>query len=398
MTRSKIPATAVAIASYVIVAGIFTQGGVVLQPAATYFHATLPDTAALFSYVGAGNLCGILVSIFVFTVFSIRQVMTAAYVLMCCAVGVMATAHSLPVACATIFVIGLAVGTGLSAGAVILAKLYEDRARAVAFLSTDCAFSATGFVIPAAAGAAFTAGWAWWGGYAMVACIAAATLIAVALIAFPVTGRAAAAHPAAGEAARPGAYLTIALFALGLALYLCGQTTFTIWAPAVLQNLLGVPALQAGTIVSSFFGPSSLGLVTAAVLVSRVPPRFVLLFALAMGTVLTLVLASLADAHAFFLVTFAFGFSTTCMFKLMISIGSEQLPTSPPTLVTFLLFCSGIGTTAAPIVSGQLVKLAGIHASLWVAFGFYAATMLAIVATLVTERVTRASAARTLAA
>jgi TsgA-like MFS transporter len=386
MTRSKIPATAVAIASYVIVAGIFTQGGVVLQPAAAYFHTSLPDTAALFSYVGLGNLCGILVSIFVFNAFSIRQVMIAAYLVMAGALAAMATAHSLNVACASIFVIGLAVGTGLSAGAVILAKLYEDRARAVAFLSTDCAFSATGFVIPALAAAAFTAGWAWWGGYAMVACIAAATLIAVAFIAFPATGRAAAAHPAAGQAPRPGAYLTIALFALGLGLYLTGQTTFTIWAPAVLQHVLDVPALQAGTIVSSFFGPSSLGLVTAAVLVSRMPPRFVLLFALAMGTVLTLTLALITDAHAFFLVTFAFGFTTTCMFKLMISIGSEQLPTSPPTLVTFLLFCSGIGTTAAPIVSAQLVKFSGIHASLWVAFAFYAATMLTIVAALATER------------
>jgi len=73
----------------------------------------------------------------------------------------------------------------------------------------------------------------------------------------------------------------------------------------------------------------------------------------------------------------------------MISIGSEQLPSSPPSLVTFLLFCSGIGTTAAPILSAQLVKLSGVHASLWVAFAFYAATMLVIAGALLTERATR---------
>jgi TsgA-like MFS transporter len=125
--------------------------------------------------------------------------------------------------------------------------------------------------------------------------------------------------------------------------------------------------------------------VTAAVLVSRVPPRLVLIFALAMGSLLTLTLALLTDAHTFFLVTFAFGFTTTCMFKLMISIGSEQLPNSPPWLVTFLLFCSGLGTTTAPIVSAQLVKLSGVHASLWVAFAFYAATAVTIGAALATE-------------
>jgi TsgA-like MFS transporter len=393
MTRSTIPATAVAIATYVIVAGIFTQSGVVLQPAAAYFHTSVPDTAALFSFMSAGNLSGILLSLVLFNLCSIRRVLTGAYAGFALALGVIVATHALFVACVAVYVMGLAVGTGLSAGAVILAKLYSDRARAVAFLGTDCAFSASGFVVPALVGTLLAAHWVWWSGYVVVGALALATLVAANVIAFPATGRAAAAidaaHAAAREPARRGAYVTIALFAIGLALYLTGQTTFTIWAPTVLQSVLGVPALQASTIVSSFFGPSSLGLVSAAVLVSRIPPRFVLLFALAMGTILTLTLALITDAHAFFLVTFAFGFTTTCMFKLMISIGSEQLPSSPPSLVTFLLFCSGIGTTAAPILSAQLVKRSGVHASLWVAFAFYAATMLVIAGALFTERATR---------
>jgi TsgA-like MFS transporter len=386
MTRSKIPATAVAIASYVIVAGIFTQGGVILQPSAAYFHVSLPDAAALFSYAGLGNLSGILVSIFIFNVFSIRQVLLGAYACMFAGIAAIVATHALPVAFAAVYAIGIGVGTGLAAGAVILAKLYEDRARAVAFLSTDCAFSAAGFVFPALAAAAIAAGWTWQSGYLMVAGIAVLTVAGSAFIPFPPTGRAAPLHPAAGRAARPGAFLTIGLFALGLALYLVGQMSFTIWAPTLLQNVLGVPTLQANTIVSSFYGPSSLGLVSAAVLVNRIPPRIVLLFALTCGTVLTLTLAMLTDAHAFFLVTFAYGFTTTCMFKLMISIGSEQLPTSPPMLVSFLLFCSGIGTSAAPAISGPLVKLFGIHASIWVVFAFYAATMVVTGAALITER------------
>jgi len=386
MRRSTIPATAVAIATYVIVAGIFTQSGVVLQPAAAYFHASVPDTVVLFSYASAGNLVGILISLVVFNLLSVRAVLFLAYACMLAGLALIVATHQLTIASIGITAIGIGVGTGLSAGAVILAKLYVDRARAIAFLSTDCAFSASGFVFPAAAGAALAARWTWWSGYVIVAALAVLTLIASTLIALPATGRSAATVRTPAEPARRGARVTIALFAAGLALYLTGQTTFTIWAPTVLQHLLGVPALQAGTIVSSFFGPSSLGLVSAAVLVSRIPPRFVLLFALASGTTLTLALALLADAHAFFLVTFAFGFTTTCMFKLMISIGSEQLPNSPPWLVTFLLFCSGIGTTAAPILSAALVKLAGVHASLWVSFVCYAATMLVIIAALVSER------------
>ncbi len=386
MKPAKIPATLIAVTTYVIASGIFTQGGVILKPAAAYFHAPLTDTALLFSFMSAGNLAGILISIAIFNVLSIRQVLLCAYLCLFAGVAAIVAFHQLPLAFAAAFAIGLGVGTGLSSGAVILAKLYVDRVRAVAFLSTDCAFSGTGFVIPAVAAAAIAAQWRWQSGYLVVAGIAAAALLAAQWIAFPPTGRAPERDGAPAEPRRRGAFVTIALFALGVAAYITGQTTFTLWAPAVLQDVLGVPALQAGTIVSSFFGPSSLGLVTAAFVVSRVPPRAVLAFALVMGTVLTLTLALLTNAHAFFLVTFAFGFTTTCMYKIMISIGSEQLPASPPSLVTFLLLCSGVGTTAAPIVSAQAIKLAGLHASLWVAFAFHAATLVVVLAALATER------------
>ena len=389
MTRSKIPATVVAITTYVIVAGIFTQSGVVLPSAAAYFHASAPDTAALFAYLSAGNVGGTLISLVAFNVLTIRRVIVAAYTCMFAGVATIATTHQLSLACGAMFAIGLGVGTGLSAGAVVLAKLYLDRTRATAFLGTDCAFSAAGFVIPAAAEAAIAARWPWQSGYVIVAVIAAVVLAALAWIAFPATGRAARLRRGAIEPRADGSYLTVALFALGLALYLTGQTTFTIWAPTVLETLLGVSAVQSGTIVSSFFGPSSLGLVTAALLVSRIPPRFVLVFALTMGVVSTLVLARMTNAHAFFLATFVFGFTTTCMFKLMISIGSEQLPSSPPSLVTFLLFCSGIGTTAAPLVSAYAVKAAGVHASLWLSFACYAATLVTITAALLAEHRSR---------
>ncbi len=386
MTRAKIPATVVAVATYVIVAGIFTQSGVILGPAAAYFQTPIPDTAVLFSFVSAGNLSGLLVSLYAFNALSIRSVLVLAYSSLFAGVVTIAITHALPVACGAIYAIGLGVGIGISAGAVILAKLFSDRSRAIAFLSTDCAFSAAGFVIPALAAATIAAHWAWQSGYIVVAAFAALVLVASAWIDLPATGRATRIDRAGASPPPPGSYRTVALFALGLALYLTGQTTFTIWAPTVLHDVLGVVSLQAGTIVSDFFGPSSLGLITAAVLVSRVPPRFVLLFALVMGVVLSFVLALTTDAHVFFLVTFAFGFTTTCMFKLMISIGSEQLPSSPPPLVTFLLFCSGIGTTAAPLISAQIVKAAGLHASLWLSFGSYVATLVIVGAALAAER------------
>lgn len=385
MNAAKIPATAVAVATYVVVAGIFTQSGVILEPAAARFHVPLAQAAIVFSYASAGNLGGIVLSTMIFALFSIRRILIGAYLVLFAGVATIVLTPQLGVAYGAMFAIGLGVGTGLSAGAVILAKLYVDRARAVAFLSTDCAFSGTGFVIPAVAAAVISAGWIWPSGYVIVAAVALVALVAALIVRLPVTTGPRAAVEATREPRRPRAYLTIGLFAAGITAYLTGQTTFTLWAPAVLHDVFHLGSLQAGGIVGSFFGPSSLGLVTAALVVSRLPPRAVLIFALVMGVSLTLTLALLTNVHAFFLVTFAFGFTTTCMFKIMISIGSEQLPGSPPSLVTFLLLCSGIGTTVAPLLSGAIVRVAGLHASLWCACALHAATAAIVLAALLNE-------------
>lgn len=389
MKIGKLPATVVAIATYVVASGIFTQSGVVLEPAAVRFHTSLADTAVLFSSASAGNLAGMLVSTVIVALVSIRRILIGAYACLIVGVAMIVGSSHLALASGAMFLIGLGVGTGLSAGAVILAKLYVDRARAVAFLSTDCAFSATGFVIPAVAAAAVSAHWIWPTGYVLVAGIALVTLVAGLTITLPATGRARRDALAAEPVQSPRVFVTIALFAAGVVCYIIGQTTFTIWAPAVLHDVFHASSLQSGSIVSAFFGPSSLGLVTAAFVVSRLQPRAVLLFALVMGAVLTFALASISSVGVFFVLTFAFGFTTTCMYKLMISIGSEQLSGSPPPLVTALLLCSGIGTTLAPLLSGWLVKRQGLHASLWLAFAFHAATLVIVCAALANESLVR---------
>ena len=141
----KTPATIVAIATYVIVSGIFTQSGVILGPAAAYFHTSVPDTALMFSYLNAGNLGGIMLCLVVFPALTIRQVLASAYGVFFAGVALLETTPSLHAAFAAVVLIGFGVGTGLSTGAVIISKLFCDWRRAIAFLGTDCAFSAAGW-------------------------------------------------------------------------------------------------------------------------------------------------------------------------------------------------------------------------------------------------------------
>jgi hypothetical protein len=58
-----IPVTIVAIFTYAIMAGFFTQSGIILGPAAAYFGRSITDTAVVFAYLVGGNLVGIVVSL-----------------------------------------------------------------------------------------------------------------------------------------------------------------------------------------------------------------------------------------------------------------------------------------------------------------------------------------------
>ena len=386
--RAKIAPTAIAIATYIVMGGFFTQSGVILDAAAAYFHTPVPQTATLFSYLTGGNLIALIVCLFAFNVFTIRQVLCAAYIALFAGVALLGASRALPVGAIAIGLCGFGAGAGLSSGAVILAKTYRDRSRAVAFLGTDCTFSLSGYVFPAFAANAIAAGWIWQSGYIAVAGIAALLLVAAVFVQLPATGRAVTAAIGVAKRARlPAAVLVrIGLFALALALYLCGQGAFLIWAPNDLETTFGLSAQQAAPVIGAFWGPSIFGLIVAGLIVTRVPPRIVALCAATL-TVGSLIAATLAhDAHAFFNATLAFGFTSTCLFKLLISIGSEQIADAPPQLVTFLLLSASVGGTIAPALTAGFVAAHGAPAGITIALICYAGTLIAAAAAVAFER------------
>lgn len=390
MPHPKLPATLVAVFAYAIMSGFLTQGGVILAPAAAALHTSVTDTAALFSYLLSGNLVAFLVSLLLFEVLSIRRALVLAYGAVFAGVALFTTAHAFAIASVAIALIGFGAGLGLSAGAVTISKTYAENRRAVAFLCTDCAFSVAGFIFPAIATGAIARALPWQTGYVVVAVVAALVLLAAFAIQFPQTGRG-AARDSQRTAARPDAatILRVLLFGGALCLYLCGQSTFMLWAPSYLQTVLAVPSADANAIIGKFWGPSIFGLITAALVVSRVAPRLVLLVAASLAVACTFVLASTASAQTFFAATLAFGFCSTCLYKLMISLGTEQVAAAPPQLVTFLLFAGAVGGTIGPALSGRAVHAIGLHAGPAMSFVCYAATLILVVTALVLERTVR---------
>jgi TsgA-like MFS transporter len=128
-------------------------------------------------------------------------------------------------------------------------------------------------------------------------------------------------------------------------------------------------------------------LLIVTLLVIKVPTRPLLLTVLLIAIILSTLLYTTQDPDWFLSITLALGFMTSCIFKLAISVGSQQIHNAPPILVTFLLCAATIGSTAAPALSALVVSIFGVSsAMLMTAIGFGLVGILIVVCLLMEKR------------
>jgi TsgA-like MFS transporter len=120
---------------------------------------------------------------------------------------------------------------------------------------------------------------------------------------------------------------------------------------------------------------SIFGLITAAIFVNKIPQRSLLMLVTVLASLITFTFMLASSAEWFLFTSYLFGFTTTCIYKIAISVGSQQLASAPAVLVTFLLFSGNVGSTIAPILSGWVVQLFGVQSAIimtWVGYTFVA--------------------------
>jgi TsgA-like MFS transporter len=175
----------------------------------------------------------------------------------------------------------------------------------------------------------------WMVSYATVGVLAILILIACFLLSFPENLEKPEKELVA--TVRPTNIWTPRVFIIALALccFLTTQTTFLTWAPNYLQQVLGLDIAQAASAVGNYWGPSIFGLLIVTLLVMKVPTRPLLLTVLLIAIILSSLLYTTQDPDVFLSITLALGFMTPCIFKLAISVGSQQIHSAPPILVVF---------------------------------------------------------------
>lgn len=373
MNINKIGTVIIAFMTYMVMAGLLTQIGIVINPMAEHYGISLTDAASMFSFLTGGTLIGTFVAMVIFDRLPIYRVLQLVYVPLIMAMFILVSTSNVMLASTMLVIIGVGCGIGLSAGAVIISKSFDAEKRASAFLATDCAFSASGAIFPALTSAVIAAGISWQYGFSSVTIAAVVILLSTFFLTFP------SVASVKGQKETNVVIWTPRVFIFGAALcvYLITQNTFLAWGPTYLIETFGTPVSEAGAAVGNYWGPSVFGLITAAILVNKIPPR-ILLVAVTLIAVGILTLLNMVDSASTFLtITLVLGFSTSCMYKIGISVGSEQVSNAPPKLVTFLLMCGTLGSTLGPVLSAQVVSVFGIGAAITMSLiGFVAVFLL----------------------
>lgn len=350
--------------------GFLTQTGIVIGPLSDVLNISVTQTATIFSFLTGGTFIGTLASMWAFSRYSIPHIFRTAYILLITllAILLLATINSSAILSYLLLVLGVCCGVGLSGGAVIVSTIYtDDQKRAIAFLGTDCSFSLAGYVFPRIAATLVAAGFAWSYGYSIVGVLAIIILFSTWLMYFPMTVIEDNKTTYAANIWTP----RVLIIALALCMYLVSQTTFLTWAPQYLETRFLLTPLEASKAVSNYWGPSIFGLLGAAFLITKIPTRIFLIFVSSIAVLISWLMFTTKEPDTFLQLTGSLGLLTSCIFKVGISVGTQQIPKSPPILVTFLLCSATFGSTIAPALSSVIVNIYSVSAAIQLsAIGF----------------------------
>ena len=397
---SQIRLTLIAFLSYMIMSGLLTQAGVILNAIAAQLDMSAARTVSIFSWLTGGALIGTLLSMYLYTRFSVRRLLITTYsvLLLLGVVLPLLTGAGYSTLAAVFLGLGVCCGCGLSGGAVIISRIYRAQRRASAFIATDCAFSAAGFIFPTLAGWLLVKELGWTLSYLAVASLAIFILLLAATSAFPDAQHAASTARCDEPAPERETALMqfkriltprVVCFAIGVCLYLIAQTTFLTWAPNYLMAYFDAQPEVAGQVVGNYWGFSIVGLLTSVVLVNFIPTRIMLLVVSAIAIASTTAFLLIESVETFLTLGLAFGLLTTCIYKIAISVGTQQIADSPPMLVTLMLFSGSIGSTLAPVVSGLVVDSSDEKGALMLALAGFVTMLALFITAMLLERLAK---------
>ena len=276
--------------------------------------------------------------------------------------------------------IGACCGIELSAAAVAIAKIYDEKLRASMLLLTDSFYCIAGVASTSVAGVLLARQFHWSSAYLMAFIVTLGIAVIALTARYPETGRQAVHEQEAPQTERWP--LGVHLVGLAMLIYLVGFVSIYSWVPNYAQDVLGAGVEVSGEIVSRMFLGMFIGQLIMFLLVLRFSLRTLIPIYSIMATSLTVSLWTATSAAQLELAMLCLGLATGGLFKTVLTFGTLQVADPSPKMVSYLIFHAGFGTAVAPFVSSFIVEQRDMAGALQFVTLCYALTLALVLAAL----------------
>ncbi|RYV03371.1 MFS transporter TsgA [Shewanella sp. OPT22] len=376
----------IAFLSYMVPAALVTQSGVLIKPLSVYLGIELTEAGSMFSFVTGGALTGSIISMFIFDKLSLKNVFRAFYILFIGASLLLATTKSIPLVSVCFIALGAVASVGLAAGAILITRIFEEKYHASAFIVTDCAFSASGFIFPTLTVTLLAAGAMWYNAFISVNSIIGLVLVLSFFVTFPKVTKDELKEDKDAVPFNENIWtVRVILFGLLIGGYLVVQNSLITWGPTYLMTELGAEEGVAYSMIGRFFGPAVLGLLITAAIVTKISARLMMVFVVISTVCISIYMTLTPSVDSFLIAVTILGFLTASIYKIFISVGASQIKNAPPRLITFLLMCGSTGATIAPVLSSYIVKTLGEGSIMYIISGGFCFIAIVALCTLFLE-------------
>ncbi len=359
--------------AYFVMSAIISPLGVISAPVAEHFQISLTAANASFTYLTSGVFIGTLIAVFVFDYIRLRRIVIGGVTVICLSLYAIYAVKSFQVFTIGLGLIGVSCGIELSAAAVVIAKIYDEKLRASMLLLTDSFYSMAGVISTTLAGMFLARQFHWSSAY-FLAFVVSLAIATIALFSrYPETGRAVANSTQAGNKRRWP--LSVHFIGLSMLVYLIAFVMIYSWVPNYAQQALGMSVETSSEVVSRLFLGMFIGQLCMFVLVLKFPVPALIVVCASGATLLTASLWMVQTGTQLQLAMFGLGLATGGLFKTVLSYGTTAVSEPSPKMVSYLIFYAGLGTAIAPFVGSVIVDKFSIVAALQFVTGGYALTL-----------------------
>ncbi len=340
--------------AYFVMSAVISPLGIVTAPIARHYDLSITTATAGFSYLTAGILVGTLISLVIFDLARIKNIILCCSGLTCVSLASIYIVDLYLFFPLWLFVVGLSCGVNLTAAIVVITNIYTSGLRASMMLLTDSFYSMAGVISTFLAGKFILNQLHWSSAYLLAFSVALLIALIAWFSSYPATSRQGSTPVNAGA----GNYWPVEIYLIGAAIliYLAGFVTIYSWIPNYTQEQFNLNPDMAGKLVSRLFLGMFIGQLIMFFLVLRFTLTRVIFISGVLSTVLTVTLWSVDSVSHLTVSIFILGLVTGGMLKLIIAFGIMLVAAPTPRMISYLIFNSALGTAIAPAASSFIVE------------------------------------------